>query len=152
MTAFIRSCCITLLILVAPLATGAEPERVSDLRQQSSHQVLLLLVSQPGCGYCDQVKEEVILPMIKSGLYVPHTLIQQIVINNGEQLIDYQGQRISATDFARRYDAWATPTLLFLDHKGRELAPKMIGFNTPEYYGYYVDRSLEQARGQLLPQ
>lgn len=146
----IRQLLATLLLLTASLPAAAEPARLDNLQQLPEQQVLLLLVSQPGCTYCEQIKEEIIMPMIRSGLYDSHTLIRQIVINNDEYLIDYNGNRTSTTAFAHGYQAWATPTLLFLDNQGNELAPRMIGINTPEYYGYYVDRALEQSRALLM--
>ncbi len=89
--------------------------------------------------------------MIRSGSYEETTLFREIEINAGDSLKDFSGEEITSNSFARRYNAWATPTLLFLDSTGNELAEKMVGVNTLELYGYYVDKSLRNALKKLNP-
>ena len=52
-------------------------------------------------------------------------------------------------ELARRYGARLTPTVLFLDGRGRELTKPMIGINTVEFYGYYLDAAIDTARQHL---
>lgn len=143
----------TLLPIWSSTATASDIESAFNLQstygRSDDQRVLLLLVSQPGCHYCEQIREEILQPMLASGLYDKTTLIREIEIYAGKTLRDFNGQDIAATHFAKRYDAWATPTLLFLNRNGDEIAEKMVGINTPEFYGYYVDKSLEKAQASL---
>lgn len=134
-------------------AVANDVEPAFDLQRLYSsaedQRVLLLLVSQPGCHYCEQIREDILQPMLASGLYDKTTLIREIKIYAGKSLRDFNGKEVDATGFAKRYNAWATPTLLFLNRNGEEIAEKMVGINTPEFYGYYVDKSLETAQASL---
>lgn len=135
-----------------PLAQDLKSEYNSTgLSTGGQEKVVLMLVSQPNCTYCVQITEEIIRPMIISGRYNSTTLFSELEINTGRKIKDFTGQQVDASDFARRYDAWATPTLLFLDKNGNQLANKMVGINTVELYGYYVDKALRDSFNQLNP-
>ncbi len=135
-----------------PIANDLQADYGAEgFNQTGEKKVVLLLVSQPGCSYCVQITEEIIKPMIRSGSYEETTLFREIEINAGDSLKDFSGEEITSNSFARRYNAWATPTLLFLDSTGNELAEKMVGVNTLELYGYYVDKSLRNALKKLNP-
>lgn len=142
-------CC---LLPALPTFAGNKLEAVENLQQlfkQDDNRVLLLLVSQPGCHYCELIKEEILQPMQVSGKYDATTIIRVINIYAGVSLKDFSGGHVDATAFAKRYNAWATPTLLFLDRNGNQIAEKMVGINTPEFYGYYVDKSLSAAQASV---
>jgi len=113
--------------------------------------VVLVLVSQPNCSYCTLITEEILQPMLISGHYDNTTVFSELEINTGRTIKDFSGIEIDATAFARRYNAWATPTLLFLNNKGEEIAEKMVGINTVDLYGYYVDKSLRIAHKKINP-
>lgn len=138
-----------LVLTIACAAQAAQVQPAEDMQalyqNEEDSRVLLLLVSQPGCHYCDQIREEILEPMLASGLYEKTTLIREIKIYASKTMKDFGGKQVNTTRFAERYNAWATPTLLFLNRNGEEVADKMVGINTPEFYGYYVDKSLERA-------
>ena len=56
------------------------------------------------------------------------------------------GAEVPGNVLARQYGVGVTPTLLFLDSRGRELTARLRGINTPEFFGFYVDRGIERAR------
>lgn len=150
-------CALTILLFCSllpllPAYADSKLETVENLQhlfEQDDNRVLLLLVSQPGCHYCELIKEEILQPMQVSGHYDASTIIRVINIYAGQSLKDFSGKQVDATAFAKRYDAWATPTLLFLDRNGNQIADKMVGINTPEFYGYYVDKSLSAAQASI---
>lgn len=142
-------CC---LLPALPACADSKLETVENLQRlfkADDNRVLLLLVSQPGCHYCELIKEEILQPMHVSGKYDSTTIIRVVNIYAGESLKDFSGDHVDATTFAKRYNAWATPTLLFLDRNGNQIAEKMVGINTPEFYGYYVDKSLSAAQASI---
>jgi len=116
---------------------------------KSGGQVILLSVSQEHCAFCRKIKDEILRPMLISGSYDDRVLIRELLIDPGEQITDFAGQRRAARDFADQYKVWVTPTLLFLAPDGAELTARMLGIQTVEIYGYYVDESIDRALARL---
>ncbi|MES9944994.1 MAG: thioredoxin fold domain-containing protein [Candidatus Thiodiazotropha sp.] len=103
---------------------------------------ILLIVSQHYCPFCVRLKEEIIHPMRISGDYEDKVVITEILLDSDENIRDFKGASVSPGAFADSYRVWVTPTLLFLDHTGREIHKRMLGVNTIEMYSYYLDASL----------
>lgn len=157
---------VRLLFLLTTLIAGLSPTVsaqplpvLSDLPQdirQAGDRFMLVLVSQPGCHYCELVKEEVLEPMQLSGRYDDKLLFRNLIIFDDREVTDANGGVISATGLARRFNSNLTPTLLFIDPEtGTEVAEKIIGVSNIEMYGFYVDKRVEQARlaqASLQPQ
>ncbi|MCW8890408.1 MAG: thioredoxin fold domain-containing protein [Sedimenticola sp.] len=110
---------------------------------------IMLLVSQEHCGFCVQIKQEVIGPMIRSGSYDERLMIRELFLDTGSDVVDFKGQRRESHAFSYDYKVFLTPTLLFLDADGKELAEKMVGIQTPEMFYYYVDQSVQNALSAL---
>ncbi len=111
----------------------------------------LILVSQPNCQYCELITREILQPMQLSGKYDKKLLFRKLTIfDDSKTLVDFNGNRVDATAFARRYNSAFTPTLLFVDpNDGKVLTDKMVGINTVDLYGFYVDRAVNKARKAL---
>ena len=62
---------------------------------------------------------------------------------------DFAGRFLTGARFASRYGVYLTPTLLFLGPDGRELSRRIVGINTPELFGWYLDKAIDEARGAL---
>jgi len=135
-------------------ATAVVIAQISDLRldaAQASQQNLpiLILFSSDYCRYCKVVSEEFLQPMQFSGAYANKILFRQIKLSARAEINDFDGRRIKVREFAGRYRVKLTPTLIFIDPQGRELAPPMVGVSTPDYYGSYLDEAINQAVQQL---
>ena len=110
---------------------------------------IVLLLSRSDCSYCVLLKDEVLNPMVKSREYDDSTLLGELMLDSEEPLRGFQGGYELRDDVASRFDADLTPTLLFLAPDGSELAPRIIGVNTLEFLGFYVDRAIKTARARL---
>lgn len=144
----------TLLASTCAHAASAVVSEAEDLaalgdRARAARVPILLVVSQADCPYCELLKREVLRPMLVSGQYEGRVLIRELFIDSELPVRDFDGQAVSPDALARRYRARLTPTLLFLDHGGRELTERMIGINTLDFYGYYVDAAIGAARRRL---
>ena len=106
---------------------------------------IMLLVSQEHCSFCDQIKRDILYPMLASGDYDGRLLIREIVTNLGSRVIDFKGQLRDSGTFVLDYKAYLTPTLLFLDAEGNELSERIVGIQTPELFPFYVERAIEDA-------
>ena len=113
---------------------------------------ILVMFSSSTCHYCRIVEEEFLKPMIISGEYEDKVLIRRLEIDAYDKIRRFDGRTLGADAFAHAESVTLVPTLKFYDDAGRELAPKMVGVNTVEMYGGYLDaaieRSLELMRGR----
>lgn len=87
--------------------------------------------------------------MIRAGELSDKAIIREVSLDAGFTLEDFSGTEVSGRQFASRYAAVVTPTLLFLDAGGTQIAEKMVGISNIEFYGFYLLKSLESARTQL---
>jgi len=110
---------------------------------------ILVSVSQGYCPFCDRIRAEILRPMVISGDYDDRVLIREFFMDSTEKVRDFDGKRKAAGDIADGYRVWVTPTLLFLGPDGRELNPRILGINTPEMYGYYVDEAIDASLQRL---
>lgn len=137
------------------LAAGSLPAEVevpvaTDLRQlaaQASDRRLpiLLTFSAINCSYCELLEEDFLEPMLLGGEYTDKIIIRKLILDDGSTVDDLSGKRVFATQLSDRYRVFVTPTMLFLDADGRELAERMVGINTPELFGGYLDNCIETA-------
>ena len=77
--------------------------------------------------------------------YESKAIIAEIFLDSSENILDFQGSPVKPGVIADSYKVWVTPTLLFLDHTGREIQKRMLGVNTIEMYSHYLDESLTAA-------
>jgi thioredoxin-related protein len=108
---------------------------------------LVLLVSLPGCPYCELVRRSYLLPMRAEGLQA----FQINVTDNRQPVRDFAGAVSSGAALAREWKATFTPTVLFFDARGHEIAQRLVGVAVPDFYGAYLDAELANARGKLGP-
>jgi len=125
-----------------PLATDLQ----ADGRQASEARLPVLLVfSAIACEYCRQLEDEFLRPMLISGEYTDRIVMRRLLLDNGSRVIDFSGERIATSQLSDRYKVYVTPTILFLAGNGREIARRMVGINTPEMYGGYLDNCIDTA-------
>ncbi len=122
----------------------------SDALQAATRRLpLMIIISQSDCSYCKRLKREIIRPMIASKAYTEKVIIRELLLDAGVTVLDFDGRKIAGSDFASRYREWVTPTLLFLSADGTELVERIRGINNVDYYGFYLDQSLEQALARI---
>ena len=155
---------IPLLLLLIPL-TGANAGQVTvpakvpltdnlqaDARLARERNLpLLIMFSMRGCGYCDMVREDFLEPMLKSGDYADKVIMRIIRVDDYGEVRDFDGEYRQTSNIATRYRASVTPTVIFVDHKGHELAPRLLGISTPGFYGGYLDEGIDRSLRLLRP-
>jgi len=121
------------ILLMLPLLLGAaEPvsvPRVTDLQAlgaeaRARNLPILVMFSSEHCPYCMVVREEFLKPMLRSGDYTQRVIIVEIE-SDETPLIDFD--------------------VVFLDAEGRELAPRLVGITTVDFYGGYLDEAIDTA-------
>jgi len=141
-----------LLLVVAcfPHTYASDKLQVSELSKiatlaNQENLPILLIVSQHHCPFCERLKEDIIYPMQISGEYEDKVIIAEILLDSSIDILDFKGNPVKPGVIADSYEVWVTPTLLFLDHTGREVHKRMLGVNTIEMYSYYLDETLAAA-------
>jgi len=145
----------TMLLNIAcirPQVAGVPP--AVDL-QQEAHQAgqacipLLLEFAASGCDYCRLLEVEILNPTLLNDDYDRRVLMRKLLIDRPSPLYDFNGAPVTAADLASRYRVFVTPTLLFVDKQGEELAERMVGVMTLEFYGGYLDQAMDASSEKL---
>jgi len=122
----------------------------ADAKQAESRQLpVLIMFSASYCGYCSVVKEEFLKPMLLSGDYTDKVIIRVLEIDGDSDIRDFNGTDIDPEVFAERYNIYLTPTLVFVNPQGQELAQRMTGVMTVDFYGGYLDDAIDRSRAQI---
>ena len=147
-----------LAVAVAAVAPAAVPEVEipvtrdlrADARQANARCTPILLVfSARTCSYCRVLEEEVLKPMLRSGQYGDRVLVRKVMLDDEVQVEGFDGHDVSPVRLSHDYNVRFTPTLLFLGPEGGELAGRLIGVNTLDFYGWYVDQAIDTANRNL---
>ena len=139
---------------VAVLRAEVSVPAVIDLQREGKLALkqdlpILLTFTSSICSYCDLLEEDFLQPMLLSGDYGDRVLIRKLVIDAGRTIKDFNGEPSTADKLSSRYRVFVTPTLLFVDGNGTELAERILGINTPELFGGYLDDCIDTALERL---
>lgn len=105
---------------------------------------LVVLVSMPGCGYCDAVRRNYLGPQAAAG----EIAVRELDMTADTPLRDADGSLTTARAWARAHLVRVAPTVLFLDRQGRAAASPLRGMQ-PDFYGAYLEQALDQARAAV---
>jgi len=118
----------------------------ADGRQALEQKLPILLeFSAVDCPYCRELERDFLVPMLISGEYSDKVIIRRLLLDTGAHVTGFDGDYQAATVIASRYKAWVTPTMVFIDGHGNELAERITGINTPELFGGYLDACIDTA-------
>lgn len=139
------------LILVNIVALRADDvvnlKEIGTKAEEENIPVMLLFVNSD-CDNCVAITEEIIEPMLISGDYKDKVIIQFINLDE-DKIIDFSGKESNADRVANRYNLELTPTVSFVDEKGRELVEPISGMSNLDYYGSLLDESIDKALRKL---
>lgn len=106
---------------------------------------MLVLVSLDDCPYCKLVRKNYLSPLREQqGLPVV-----QVDMRSSTAILDFKGQTITHDALVRRWNIRSAPVVLFFGRGGAEVAPRLEGVSSPDYYGAFLDQRLEQARAAI---
>lgn len=125
-----------------PLAYNLE--KSAELARQQAVPTVVF-VSRDACPYCRTLRDSVLGPMYAAGKFEGRAVLVEVSLDGPEPLTGFDGQLIAAKDWGQMYKAQITPTLLFLDSEGREIGKRRIGISNLEMYGFYLQKSLDEA-------
>lgn len=113
---------------------------------KATGQPLVLLISLPGCVYCELVRRSYLMPLLpEEGVQA----WQLDVTNKSAPLVGFDGKPTTAASQAIAWKATFTPTVLFLGSRGQELAERLVGIAVPDFFGAFLTERLAAARKAL---
>ena len=125
-----------------------EAEDFAMLALQSNQQKLpiLIMYAADTCEYCERLEDEILGPMYQNGEFNNRVIMRKVMIDGIENIRDFNGNFVDAEKFAYKRGVEVTPTLQFVDASGKQLAPEMIGYNTPEFYAKYIENAIDKSQ------
>ena len=141
------------LLLMSELCSGAEILPAYDLALQSSEaqaegKIFVRYISRPGCPYCARLEKSVLHPMLKMPEYTARVSLRELSWVEGA-IRDFDGDARYIGKIVKRYGIVTTPTLLFLNPEGREIAERLVGFTGDDFYFSYLAHSVHLARQKV---
>lgn len=122
---------------------------------REKNRVLLVMFGTPDCPYCRQVLNDFLIPMSRNADYQSKVVMHQVEIGSSQKLVDFAGRTTTHRQFSLQHRARLAPTILLFDADGRVLAEPLVGMITPDYYGAFLDRAIDEAlekiRGKPAP-
>lgn len=135
-------------LLFATHAAAAGPAPLqSSLHEAGGRPDLLYVVlfSLPDCPYCVAVRQAYLPALPDDPRFRERVRIREVGIGSTRQLIDFDGQKTSHADVARRLKVKFAPTVLFLDASGQPRAEALLGGDSVGLYGGYLEKRVVQA-------
>lgn len=122
-----------------PVPASLPDELASALKV---NQPLVLMVSLDGCPYCKIARENYLAPLVREqGLRAV-----QINMQHKARVVDMRGAGKTHEQLIAELGITIAPTLLFYGREGREVAPRLIGIGSEDFYGAYLDQRVAAAR------
>lgn len=110
---------------------------------------ILLLFGMEDCAYCRLIEEDHLKPMLRNKAYQEKVIIRRIHTDSFAKIINFDGSKVDADVIARRYGALFSPTVVFLDSQGNQLAPKLVGVTLTDFYGYELDQAIDLSLSKM---
>lgn len=129
-----------------PYATDLSQEAETAKTRQIP---ILILFTVHNCAYCERVRQEFLLPMRRNPDYADKVLFLQVEQRSARKLVDFSGKPTTHAHFTRQNRVQLAPTVKLFDANGNSLADPLVGLSTPDFYGAYLDRAIDEARGKI---
>lgn len=125
-----------------------ELQNLQQLAQQSKQTGLpiMLMFGAQWCEFCGLLEEEVLDPMAMNPNYDGKAVLMRHVGVDEQALIPgFDGKPIKKSQWAYQLNADLTPTVIFMNGNGREVAPRIVGISNIELYAGIIHRNLNMA-------
>lgn len=123
-------------------------ENASEQAQNANttNKQLILYIAATNCTYCKRLNRDIVYPALSNQEYATKFIIRRLWLNKNRIIIDFDNKKIDEQTLLKDYDIRYTPTLLFVDQDGREIAPRLEGYAPDTLYWDRLDRSLKIAK------
>ncbi len=149
---FKRLYVLAVLLCVPVLALGADRElplaadfQADAAQARALKRPILVFFAAESCPYCHAVEDLYLSPLYNDKAYTDKLLIRVVRIERQAGLRDFAGRPTTHAAFAESFGVKLTPVVKLLDANGKELAPALIGYSTPDFYGAYLEQNIDAA-------
>jgi len=131
-------------------AAGVEIPPVNNLSEtgrfsQQQGIPVIVFVSRDACPYCRTLRNAILGPMLAADKFEHSAILVEVSLDRVDPFTGFENRQMTARAFGQSYRAEITPTLLFLDSEGREIGKRIIGISNLEFYGHYLQKSIDEA-------
>jgi thioredoxin-related protein len=131
-------------------AAGRELPQAADFHADAAQarvkqQPILVFFAAESCPYCHAVENLYLSPLYNDSAYADKLLIRVVRVERQTRMSDFAGQPTTHAAFAQSYGVKLTPVVKLLDASGKELVPALVGYSSPDFYGAYLEQSIEAA-------
>ena len=145
MVAFGACCSVVAVPRSAWAQETALPRPVSLPNAARGGEPLVVLVSLPGCPFCERIRRSHLLPLQRE----QGQGVVQLDLGTATSVIDFDGVQRSHDAVVRSWRVTMAPTVLMFDAAGAEIAERLVGAGLADFYGAYLDQRLQTARAVL---
>ena len=144
----------SLLVTTGVIASSGGSALSIDLKERAQsakahNKVMILYIGASYCTYCKKLNRDVINPMLSNKGYNQKVALTHIELDGTKLIIDFSGKAIDSDELVEKYNIDVTPTLLFMDNKGNEIAKRIVGYQNKDFYWFYLDQSIDVAFSTL---
>lgn len=129
-------------------ARGPLESSLQDAGGNRPDLLYVVLFSLPDCPYCVSVRDAYLPALLDDPRFRARLRIREVSIGSSRLLKDFNGDRITHADLARRYKVKFAPTVLFLDSHGQPRADALLGGDSVGLYGGYLENRVIQGLAQ----
>ncbi len=138
---------VSLMPAQAALASFPVPASLQDelALALKAREPLVLMVSLDGCPFCKIARENYLAPLVREqGLRVV-----QINMQHKEAVKDVRGAGKTHEGLIAELKVHIAPTLIFYGRNGAEVAERLVGIGSEDFYGAYLDQRVAAARAAV---
>jgi len=133
------------------LTTSYDMTTLSKLSRDNGVPILLMF-STDDCIYCKRLEAEVLGPLRLSGADPKRIILRKVVMDQYETLRDFSGGEDNAENFGIDRGVDVVPTVQLVDATGRELVPKIVGYQSSGLYDEYLEKTIEVSQALFKKQ
>jgi thiol-disulfide isomerase/thioredoxin len=160
----IRAALLSLALLsAAPIAADAAGRH--GLERPASHEavlreaardrtVVVALFSLPGCPFCEAIRRDQLRHLARDQAaqrvrVVEYDLTDRRPFAGPAARAPAPDSPDSPAALAASLDVRLAPTVAFIGPDGREIAERLVGYSSPDFYGAYLEQRIAQAHERL---
>jgi hypothetical protein len=148
-----RTACVWLMCLFTSAGHAAFSQtlqaartlQIDGVRANREHRPVIVLFSLPGCHFCDEIRQNYLVPLVRDAAPGHVPIIREIVITGTRAIVNFNGEPTTEQIISKHYGVRVTPTVLMLDATGELLTPPLIGGDTSGFYDGYLQQALATA-------
>lgn len=149
----------SLFLSLASVLASAAPSQIMfthDLPHdaslaQSKGVPLLVIFTSSDCVYCERSMQDYLIPMQQNPQYAHKVLIRRIQISDDTRLTGWDGKPTTGKDYAASLNIKLTPTIIVFTPDGRQASDPIVGVDSEDYYGGYLDNAIDAGLAKMHP-